>query len=117
MTMPKAVDQTTTIQRVEPPPVLPRYTELDSAGTLFFIVGDGRRIQMPDDPRTPEFKAAYCAALALAIAAEPDIDDWSELKVLYAAQAAQRVAKLRRIAIKGIAAMLVKDRCAYGGDR
>jgi hypothetical protein len=64
---------------------LPRYTELDEHGTLFFHVGRGVRIPLPDDPRTPEFRAAYNAALVDAVAAEDDSDDWSELEAMHRA--------------------------------
>ena len=104
--MPKAAQKSKRLPL--PTPILPRYTELDSEGTLLFIVGDGRRIALPDDPRTPEFKAAYNAALVERIKADVDIDEM---------HAAQRLAKLRRIAIKGLASLLVQDRRAFGERR
>jgi hypothetical protein len=71
--MPKAAQKSKRIPL--PAPTLPRYTKLNRAGTLFFIVGDGRLVPLPDDPTTPEFKAAYSAALVERIKADVDIDD------------------------------------------
>jgi hypothetical protein len=90
---------------------LPRYAERDRNGNLSFRVDRGARIPLPNDPTTPEFRAAYNAALVGAIAAESDDDDWSELEAMHRAQ---RLAKFRRMAIKGLAQLLVQDRRAYG---
>jgi len=40
----------------------------------------GPRVPLPGKPGTPEFRAAYNAALVDAIAAEDDSDDWTELQ-------------------------------------
>jgi hypothetical protein len=50
---------------------LPRYVERNRNG-LSFCVGRGARIPLPNDPTSPEFRAAYSAALVDAIAAEDD---------------------------------------------
>ena len=43
---------------------LPRFVERDRRkGSLWFRVGRGPRIPLPDDPATTEFRAAYSAAL------------------------------------------------------
>jgi hypothetical protein len=43
---------------------LPRFVERDPCtGGLSFRVGRGARIPLPDDPASPEFRAAYSAAL------------------------------------------------------
>lgn len=47
----------------------------------------GVRVPWPKDPKTPEFRAAYNAALVDAIAAEDDTgDDCRELEAMHAAQ-------------------------------
>jgi hypothetical protein len=111
--MPKATQKSKRVQL--PTPMLPRYTELDSEGTLLFIIGDGRLVPLPDDPTTPEFNDAYCAALLERIKADVDIED------LHAAQRRAKLrrakllrAKLLRVAIKGLASLLVQDRRARG---
>ena len=53
---------------------LPRYVERNRNG-LSFCVGGGARIPLPNDPTSPEFRAAYNAALVGAIAAEGDGDE------------------------------------------
>jgi hypothetical protein len=58
------VKPTTTIK-------LPRYVERNHQnGNLSFRVDIGARIPLPNDPTTPEFRAAYSAALVEAIAME-----------------------------------------------
>jgi hypothetical protein len=54
---------------------LPRYAERDRSGRLWFRVDGGARVPLPDDPTTPEFRAAYSAALVDAIAMEDDSDE------------------------------------------
>ena len=55
---------------------LPRYVERNSCnGKLSFLVDQGARIALPHDPTTPEFRAAYNAALVDAIAMENDSDE------------------------------------------
>jgi hypothetical protein len=50
---------------------LPRYVERNRCnGNLSFRVDRSARILLPKDPTTPEFRAAYNAALVDAIAAE-----------------------------------------------
>jgi hypothetical protein len=65
---------------------LPRYVERNRTGNLSFRVDRGARIRLPNDPTTPEFRAAYSAALVDAIAAESNSDDWSELEAMHRAQ-------------------------------
>jgi hypothetical protein len=72
-----------------------------------------RKRPLPRDPRSAEFNRAYHAALK-DVGENNDLDDWSELEALYRAQ---RVAKLRRMAIKGLASLLVQDRRACGERR
>jgi hypothetical protein len=63
---------------------LPRYVESDHRnGNLSFRVDHGARVPLPKDPTSPEFRAAYSAALVDAAAAEPDHDDWTELERLH----------------------------------
>jgi len=70
---------------------LPRYVERNHRnGTLLFRVDRGARLPLPNDPTTPEFRAAYSAALVDAAAAEPDGDDWSELERHHELQRRQR---------------------------
>jgi hypothetical protein len=97
--MPKATQKSKRVQL--PTPMLPRYTELDSEGTLLFIIGDGRLVPLPDDPTTPEFNDAYFAALF-------------ERRRAKLRRAKLRRAKLLRVAIKGLASLLVQDRRARG---
>jgi hypothetical protein len=55
---------------------LPRYAERDVRdGSLSFRVDRGARVPLPNDPTTPEFRAAYSAALVEAIAIENDSDE------------------------------------------
>jgi hypothetical protein len=57
-------------------PTIPRYVERDHRnGNLSFRVDRGARIPLPKDPTTPEFRAAYSAALVEAIAMETDCDE------------------------------------------
>lgn len=57
-------------------PSLPRYVERNHRnGNLSFRVDRGARIPLPKDPTTPEFHAAYSAALVDAIAMENDCDE------------------------------------------
>jgi hypothetical protein len=105
--MTKAIDQTTSIQPVEPllalfaflvslreelraerQRKLQRYA--DENGLILISVDGGRDFRFLK--RRP-YSAADDAARAAAIAAEPDVDDWTELKVLYAAQQRCRAAK------------------------
>jgi hypothetical protein len=66
---------------------LSRYVERNPRnGKLSFRVDRGARTPLPNDPTTPEFRAAYSAALVDAIAAEDDGDDWSELEAMHRAQ-------------------------------
>ncbi|WP_439925666.1 hypothetical protein [Nitrobacter sp. JJSN] len=65
---------------------LPRYAERDRNGRVWFRVDRCARVQLPKDPTTPEFRAAYNAALVEAAASEPDHDDWSELEAMHRAQ-------------------------------
>ncbi|WP_271575137.1 hypothetical protein [Bradyrhizobium sp. CCBAU 11361] len=61
------------VTRVATP--LPRYVERDRSERLWFCVDRGARVPLPNDPTTPEFRAAYNAALVDAIAAEDDSDE------------------------------------------
>lgn len=55
---------------------LPRYVERNPRnGNLSFRVDRGARVPLPNDQTTPEFRAAYSAALVDAIAAEDDNDE------------------------------------------
>ena len=57
---------------------LPRYVERNHCNGILsfsFRVGRGARISLPNDPTTPEFRAAYSAALVEAIAMENDSDE------------------------------------------
>lgn len=69
---------------------LPRYVERNHRnGDLSFgVCRDARkRVPLPNDPTTPEFRAAYSAALVDAAAAEVDTgDDCRELEAMHAAQ-------------------------------
>lgn len=91
---------------------LPRYAHRDRNGDLSFSVDGGFRVPLPNDPTTPEFRAAHNAALVDAIAREDD--DGYDCIELEAMHRAQHLAKFRRIAIKGLASLLVQDRRAYG---
>jgi hypothetical protein len=112
--MVKAVDETTTIQRVEPLlalfvflvslreelrarkdtverakplPILPVYVERNPGnGNLFFReCPNARKRPLPRDPTSAEFNRAYHAALKN-FGENNDLDDWTELEILYAAQ-------------------------------
>jgi hypothetical protein len=109
MTMPKAVDQTT------PLAILPIWVERNpSNGNLFFCLSPGsRKRPLPRDPTTAEFNRAYHKCL-LDAGEQHDLDDWSELEAMHRAQ---RLAKFRRMAIKGLALLLVQDRRACGERR
>jgi hypothetical protein len=66
---------------------LPGYAERDRNGRVWFRVDRGARVPLPNDPTTPEFRAAYNAAMVDAIAAEDDTgDDCRELEAMHAAQ-------------------------------
>jgi hypothetical protein len=95
--------------------ILPVYVERNPRdGKLFFRLSPGsRKRPLPRDPTSAEFNRAYHAALK-DVGEQNDLDDWTELEVLYAAQ---RLAKFRRIAIKGLASLLVQDRRACGERR
>jgi hypothetical protein len=69
--------------------VLPVYVERNPRnGNLFFRLSPGsRKRTLPRDPRSAEFNRAYHAALADA-GEQNDLDDWSELEILYAQQRA-----------------------------
>jgi hypothetical protein len=55
---------------------LPRYVERNPRnGHLSFRVDRGARTPLPNDPTTPEFRAAYNAALVDAIDAESENDN------------------------------------------
>ena len=125
--MPKAVDQPT------PLAILPIYVERNPRyGNLFFRLSQGsRKRPLPRDPTTAEFDRAYHAALVDA-GENNDLDDWTELEILYARQRREerrkaklsrppmgseleaRLAKFRCMAIRGLALLLVQDRRACG---
>jgi hypothetical protein len=65
---------------------LPRYVQRNRNGTLTFCVDQGARIPLPSDPTTPDFCAAYNAALVDAIATEDTSNDWSDLEAMHRAQ-------------------------------
>jgi len=71
---------------------LPRYAERDCSGRVWFRVDGGKRVPLPKDPTTPEFRAAYSAAL-VDVAAREDDDgyDCIELEVMHRAQRRDRV--------------------------
>jgi hypothetical protein len=68
-------------------PILPVYVERNPRnGNLFFReCPNARKRPLPRDPRSAEFNLAYHAALK-DVGENNDLDDWSELEVLYAAQ-------------------------------
>ncbi|WP_426442891.1 hypothetical protein [Bradyrhizobium genosp. P] len=85
---PQSVGALTQSQQQEP---LPRYVERDCYGNLSFRVDRGSpRFLLPNDPTTPEFRAAYNVALVDSVAAEPEVDDWSELERDHELQRRQR---------------------------
>lgn len=75
---------------------LPRYVERNHRnGNLSFRVDCGARVPLPNDSTTPEFRAAYSAALVDAIAAEKD-DDWRELERYHELQRRRDVHRTKR---------------------
>ena len=66
---------------------LPVFVERDPRnGKLFFCLSPGSRNRpLPSDPTSAEFHLAYHAALK-DVGENCDLDDWSELEALYAAQ-------------------------------
>jgi hypothetical protein len=83
MTSEKINDGEVIVQRVDPQLAqiqnlitrnvrLERYAHRDRNGDLYFCVAGGFRVPLPNDPTTPEFRAAYNAALVDAAAREDD---------------------------------------------